>query len=442
MNTYPFSVFKRTDRPSFLVSFKDANGKYLPPISTKKTSEKEAMQVAFDWLKNGIPKKGTKVNVSDLSLRELAKEIKSETEAEILLAEMRKQGLMKTYILNQTPQAQVFIDFLKSFWDWENSKYVKEKLRKNHGLHKLHCVKQGQAVALYWQPFFKGKHLGEITAADIDGFINHMGEFDLSASRKNVVIKAGFKALRWAFSKGMIDTDPTRGHMLFSGDEAKRHILKPIVASAIFRNEWKNECAKLGNMLAAVTGMRSGEILALRFKDFGTDCLYVEHSWNRMDKLKLTKTNEPRTVEVPFPELMNGLIEQAKINPWGVSPDSFVFWSEVNEDTPMHDKHFIKGLRSALVDTGLSKEEAQKYTFHGWRHFYTSYMVGELDKKLLKSQTGHKTDIMIARYSDHAIDGEREKIQSAAKKKFAGLLPESQRQITYIQPIEKIAVNQ
>ena len=39
MNAYPFSVFKRTDRPCFLVSFKDDTGKYLPPLSTKKKTE-------------------------------------------------------------------------------------------------------------------------------------------------------------------------------------------------------------------------------------------------------------------------------------------------------------------------------------------------------------------------------------------------------------------
>jgi len=57
MNAYPFSVFKRTDRPYFLVSFKDETGKYLPPVSTKKKSEAEAMEVAFKWLRDGIPQK-------------------------------------------------------------------------------------------------------------------------------------------------------------------------------------------------------------------------------------------------------------------------------------------------------------------------------------------------------------------------------------------------
>jgi sulfur transfer protein SufE len=37
--------------------------------------------------------------------------------------------------------------------------------------------------------------LGEITALDIDAFISHMGDMELSASRKNGVIMAGTKAL-------------------------------------------------------------------------------------------------------------------------------------------------------------------------------------------------------------------------------------------------------
>ena len=265
--------------------------------------------------------------------------------------------------------------------------------------------------------------MGEITAADIDDFINYMGDMDLSASRKNVVIKAWFKALRWAFSKGMIDTDPTRGHLLFSGDKAKRQILTPMTAGAIFRTSWKNASAKLGNMLAAVTGMRSGEILALRFQDLGTDCLYVEHSWNRMDKLKLTKTNDARTVEVPFPDVMNSLIKLAKLNPWGVTPNSFIFWGQNDKDAPMSDKHFIKGLRTALTEIGYTEQEAKKYLFHGWRHFYTAYMINKVGKKLVKSQTGHKTDVMVSLYSEHETEGDRELIQAASRETFAAILP-------------------
>jgi hypothetical protein len=52
-----------------------------------------------------------------------------------------------------------------------------------------------------------------------------MGGLPLSAARKNSVILAGTKPLRWAFSKGKIETDPTRGHILYSGNERERQIL-------------------------------------------------------------------------------------------------------------------------------------------------------------------------------------------------------------------------
>ena len=54
MNAYPFSVFKRTDRPSYLVSFKDTDGKYLPPVSTKKKTEDEAIQGAYPETKSAF----------------------------------------------------------------------------------------------------------------------------------------------------------------------------------------------------------------------------------------------------------------------------------------------------------------------------------------------------------------------------------------------------
>ena len=276
----------------------------------------------------------------------------------------------------------------------------------------------------HWAPFFKNRQLGDIQAIDIDGFIDHMADKDLSANRKNVIIRAGTKPLRWAFSKGKIDKDPTRGHILFSGEDAKRNILTPTVAMALFKAEWGNNRAKAGNMIAAVTGMRCGEIQALRFCDLGPDCLYVGHSYNKEDGMKTTKNREARTVELPFPELVAMLHELAKENPWGVKPESYVFWSDKSEDMPMHGTVFLDGLRRTLATIGYTEQEAQKYLFHGWRHFYTAYMVNKLDKKLIKSQTGHKTDVMLAHYANHRIDGDRELIQNVQRNTFAGLLPQ------------------
>jgi integrase len=378
------------------------------------------------------------LSVQDLSFKDTIRKIKTGNEAELLLAELKRLGWVNSYVRKDTPGAVDFLSFLTEFWEWENSPYIREKLRKNHGIHRRYCKQQGQNIALYWEPFFKGRYLGDITAEDIDAFISHMGEKELSAARKNVVIKAGTKPLRWAFSKGKIEKDPTRGHLLFSGDELKRDILTPMAASAAFRAVWRDSRTKLANMLASVTGMRSGEILALRFQDLGPDCIYVRGSWNRADRIKLPKNNKTRRVEITFPDLLCCLFELAKQNPWGVSPDSFVFWSYFKKDVPMDGQWFINDLRAALRQIGFSKDDAEKYTVHGWRHFYTSYMVKKLDKKLLMSQTGHLTKEMIEHYGDHETDGDRETIQIVQQETFAGLLPERSKMLVFKKDLQAI----
>jgi len=89
----------------------------------------------------------------------------------------------------------------------------------------------------------------------------------------------------------------------------------------------------------------------------------------------------------------------------------------------MEEKLFLKGLRASLITLGLSKIEVKKYTFHAWRHFFTTYMRPKLDDKFLQSQTGHKTIAMLSHYSDHVRSDNREKIREAQIEIFSSLLP-------------------
>ena len=148
MNAYPFSIIKRADRACYSVSFKDKNGKYLPPISTGKKTEKEAREIAFIWLRDGIPQDKTDLRVNDLSLRDTARKIKTRDEAEILLTELKRAGWAKSYVLNEKPDAVDFISYLKEFWDWDTSEYIKEMLRTKHGIHKRHCKQQGRNISI------------------------------------------------------------------------------------------------------------------------------------------------------------------------------------------------------------------------------------------------------------------------------------------------------
>jgi hypothetical protein len=150
--------------------------------------------------------------------------------------------------------------------------------------------------------FLQRAFLGDIGATDIDAFINYIGEKDLSASRKNGIIKAGTKPLRWAFSKGKIEADPTRGHILFSGEGIERNILSPVAATAAFRVDWPDERAKLANMLAAVTGMRQGEIL-WRYGGIVTTYRHLfDYQESGIHQISKMRTMAPLAVRTHIPE--------------------------------------------------------------------------------------------------------------------------------------------
>jgi integrase len=223
----------------------------------------------------------------------------------------------------------------------------------------------------------------------------------------------------------MIDRDITAGITWFSGISQERQILSPEQAAAVFKAVWNDNRARLANMLAMVTGMRAGEIQGLRVQDLGKDCLYVRHSWNFQDGLKSTKNNECRTVEVPFLGLMQELFDLAKSNPHGHSMDSYVFWAEKTPEKPMEQDIFLRDFKSALIQIGMDKESAKGYTFHGWRHYFASYMRDRINEKLLQKQVGHKTLQMLNHYSGHMISGDRERIRQAQLEAFGWLLPDN-----------------
>jgi integrase len=162
----------------------------------------------------------------------------------------------------------------------------------------------------------------------------------------------------------------------------------------------------------------------LRVQDLGRDCLYIRHSWNCRDGLKSTKTNEPRTVELPFPGVVQDLLNLAARNPHGAGMDAFVFWAALKPDKPIEERLLRDDFRGALAETGMSKETAKAYTFHAWRHFFTAYMRPRIDEKLLRKQTGHKTLVMLDHYSDHVLDGDRERIRQAQRETFGALIGE------------------
>ena len=133
----------------------------------------------------------------------------------------------------------------------------------------------------------------------------------------NNIIKCGSIAFKWAVRQKLLEENPFEGITAYSINSKQRGILTNEEAGKLFRTGmWSDKRAMVANKLAMTTGIRMGEILALRKNDIGAERLFIRHSWSPLDGLKSTKTGIER--EVPLlPEIRTLLFTLLLQNPHG-----------------------------------------------------------------------------------------------------------------------------
>lgn len=412
-----FILTKRADLPNYYVCFKNPiTGKYGTKRSTGTSDRRAAEQIAYKWMYEEAKKdRNIFVIKNILDALKLA-DLNIEDSKQIVEILKKKELLISATFKNDRSNLPL-IAFLEFFWDKEKSPYIREKMRKQHGIHQRYITKQNGAVKNYWIPFFKDKKLCNLTRDDINSFIDWIADSPSPASMqgKNAIVKAGLLALKWAFRNEFIEKEISQGIILFSGENKKREILTPELAMAVFQRPWKNQTSKLANLLAMCTGLRAGEIQGLRKQDLGKNCLYIRHAWNFDDGLKAPKNNEERIAEIVFPELMGALIDQANTNPYGEGLDGYVFWASI-PGKPMESKKWLSDLREVCKDIGIT--DTSWVTFHAWRHFFATYMHGKVEDKVLQMATGHKTNIMLQHYTNHTREEDIVELVNAQKQVF------------------------
>ena len=205
--------------------------------------------------------------------------------------------------------------------------------------------------------------------------------------------------LKWAFAQKIIPDNLATGLTRFSVANKKRGVLAPLEAQALFAAQWKDRRAYAASLLACTTGMRSGEVLALRQEDIGERALNVRHSWSAFDGLKCPKTGEARRVPLQ-PKVMEKLLELARENPHG--PGGFIFYGSL-PGKPVDGGALLDGLHDALAGIGIDSK-VRGIVFHSWRHYYAARMADRMDADKVSRVTGHKSRAVFDEYADHITE--------------------------------------
>lgn len=299
------------------------------------------------------------------------------------------------------------VEYLFKFWDFENSEYIKRRQLRGFEIKQRNCKEKTGIVRRYWATYFDAERtVQSLTCRELDEFLLSLRrDRGLSADTVNKTMTAGNMAFEFLIKEGLLDKNPLLGVERFCVQHKKRGIPTETEMKQLMDLDWDwtDSVYKLAFKVAALFGLRAGEISGLQVCDVDAvgDLLYIRHSWNDVDKLKETKNGDDRIIPIEHGVALE-LLNNARRNPC-YSDTSFVFWSPKVCNQPMWPSSFEDDFYLAMRRIGISEEQRKErnIVFHSLRHYCATQIAQRASLEIAMKILGHRTEEMTRLYSEH-----------------------------------------
>lgn len=435
----PFYLAKNSSGYYKVCFVNTETGKVINTKSTHTKNKFEANMIASSWVTKGAPEKRTspsrafnlqQADSSSIDLNSVAQRLTRE-EASLLIDLLNKRfnfvssadclNTIPNNSVNLVPNVQpakaenvsgstkpVFlIETLLKFWDFENSEYVKKRIARGYDIKQRNCKEKLGIVKRYWAKYFDSdRTVQSLTSRELDDFLMYLRtEKKLSADTVNKTMTAGNMAFEFLIKEGLITSNPLSSVERFKVNAKKRGIPTETEMKKLMELnwDWTDSVNKLAFKVAALFGLRAGEISGLQVCDIdaNADLLYIRHSWNDTDKLKDTKNGDDRIIPIEHGVALE-LLMNARRNP-DYSDTSFVFWSPKVAGQPMWPSSFEYDFYIAMQKIGISEEQRKErnIVFHSLRHYCATQIAQRASLEIAMKILGHRTEEMTRLYSEH-----------------------------------------
>ena len=435
----PFYLAKNSSGYYKVCFVNTETGKVINTKSTHTKNKFEANMIASSWVTKGAPEKRTspsrafnlqQADSSSIDLNSVAQRLTRE-EASLLIDLLNKRFdfVSSANCLNTIPNNSVnlvpnvqsanaekvsdstkpifLIETLSNFWDFENSEYVKKRIARGYDIKQRNCKEKLGIVKRYWAKYFDAdRTVQSLTSRELDDFLMYLRtEKKLSADTVNKTMTAGNMAFEFLIKEGLITSNPLSSVERFKVNAKKRGIPTETEMKKLMELnwDWTDSVNKLAFKVAALFGLRAGEISGLQVCDIdaNADLLYIRHSWNDTDKLKDTKNGDDRIIPIEHGVALE-LLMNARRNP-DYSDTSFVFWSPKVAGQPMWPSSFEDDFYIAMQKIGISEEQRKErnIVFHSLRHYCATQIAQRASLEIAMKILGHRTEEMTRLYSEH-----------------------------------------
>lgn len=296
----------------------------------------------------------------------------------------------------------LFTTYTKDWYIYDKCPYVQSLLARGKTFSKSNTDFKRSTLVNRMYPFFKRLRMNEIKSSHIEDWVTILRKAKLSNNSINRYLSDLKTIFREAQRLGDIETDPgitvkrlppnTKLKETLTADEVNL-LLDPDKINTV----WLQEVYYIINLLASKTGMRIGEIQALKSEDIKDDHIFVSHSWDKAYGLQGTKSGKSRII--PIDQELIDKLENYITNCNYEGP--FIF-SKSNEIRPIARFQIYQNTYRAFKKIGINEEKRKKrnITIHSWRHFYNTQLIKKgIPLPIIQAIIGHSSDKMTEHYT-------------------------------------------
>ena len=322
--------------------------------------------------------------------RSTGRRSKKEALAEIT-RRIRENILLEDPGMNQRYR-MTFGEFAEPFWIWESCPIIRDKIARGGHYSADLCISNRRSMEKHILSFFGSKRLVEITRKDIDDWILGLpSAHGISANTANKMLSLMKQMLRVAVNEGIIPSSPAETVSPLVEKEKRRGAFTEDDVKRIFSIEWSSDLAYTAAFLSAFTGMRLGEVRALRPSRIHDGYILVDSSWSDTSGIKTTKSGKARVV--PITKRIQTMLRKASE---GRADDELIFSSDGK--VPFDDKRFSCPLKETMGKLGIDFY-GRNLSFHSFRHFFNTQIVAAgVSGEIVRNIVGHESIEMTDRY--------------------------------------------
>jgi integrase len=293
---------------------------------------------------------------------------------------------------------RTFAQYAEPFFLWDSCPHVRRLVEEGKSITRRHCKMQRGWLTRFVlgtddnEPDALARlSIAKIKRSDLLAFRTRlMAKMPGQTNTVNKVLAVVKTIFKEALYHEDIDRDPTAGIGNVHEDRTEAGTFAADELLALFPTEgfgpWQDRRDYTMFLLAASTGMRRGEILALRWRavDFGAGLVTIDEAWKGGDEIGTPKWGRKRKAGLPgaASRSLRALWDESKHN----GAEDFVFCDSVGQrlGETYWTQHFAAGMKAAKIDA-----RGRNIKAHSFRHSLNTLLVGGgIDREKIRAGLG------------------------------------------------------